>query len=139
MLNIFEFKGIKTKDDQLTGMDKLEAAFKPLTKEQLDIYFDRLRLLSPESFYRAIDYVIDVHKDTTFPKVAEILEATGHISMLASPGLPEATGIKCGDCRDIGYILTEHKDAQPSARPCDCELGKKIKQGWIDSFKKKRK
>jgi len=138
MLNIFEFKGIK-KEGQLTGMDKLEAAFKPLTDEQRDIYFDRLRSLAPESFYRAIDYVIDVHKDKTFPRVAEILEATGHISILASPGLPEYTGIKCSDCRDIGYILTKHEDAQPSARPCDCELGKTIKQGWIDSFKRRKK
>jgi len=137
-MNIFEFLGIK-KDDQLTGMNKLEAAFKPLTNEQRDIYFDRLRLLAPETFYRAIDYVIDVHKDKTFPRVAEILEATSQASFETSAGLPDYSGIKCDECNDIGYILTDHKDAQLSARPCDCELGKTIKQGWISSFKRSKK
>lgn len=120
------------------GMDKLETVFRPLTDEQRDIYWDRLQDLAPESFRKSIDYVIDVHKDKTFPKVAEILEATGHISTLAT-GLPEATGIKCNVCSDIGYILTEHPDSQPSARPCKCESGKKIKQGWINSFKRGKK
>ena len=136
-MNIFEFKGIK-KDNQLTGMDKLEAAFRPLTSEQRDIYYDRLKYLSPETFCNAIDYVIDVHKDKTFPTVAEILEATGHASTLAT-GLPEATGVKCNVCKDIRYILSDHKDAQPSARLCECESGKKAKQGWIDSFKRGKK
>jgi len=121
------------------GMDKLEAVFRPITDEQRDIYWDRLQNLAPKSFRNAIDYVIDVHKDKTFPTVAEVLEATGHVSTFASSGLPEATGIKCNTCRDIGYILTEQKEAQVSVHPCECELGKKIKQGWIASFKRGKK
>lgn len=121
------------------GMDKLEDIFKPITDTQRDIYWDRLRWLAKGTFNKAIDYVIDVHKDKTFPRVAEILEATSQASFETSPGLPDYSGIKCNDCNDIGYILTDHKDAQPSARPCDCKLGKTIRQGWINSFKRGKK
>lgn len=121
------------------GMDKLEAVFRPITDEQRDIYWDRLQSLAPKSFRNAIDYVIDVHKDKTFPTVAEILEATGHVSTFASSGLPEATGVKCSTCNDMGYILTLHADTQPSACPCGCKLGETIKEGWINSFKRGKK
>jgi len=137
-MNIYEFKGIK-EDDQLTGMDKLEAAFKPITKEQWDVYFDRLRLLSMELFYRAVDYIIDTHKDKGFPKVAEILEASSQAGKELPGGLPDYSGIKCNMCNDIGYILTLHANSQPSACPCGCKLGEKIKQGWISSFKRSKK
>jgi len=120
------------------GMDKLETVFRPLTGEQRDVYWDRLRLLAPDTFYRSIDYVIDIHKGKMFPQVAEILEATGHIATF-SPGMPDYSGVKCAECQDIGYRMTDHKDHQPSVRPCGCELGKKIKQGWISHFKKGKK
>lgn len=137
-MNIFEFKGIK-KDDQLTGMDKLEAVFKPLTDEQRDIYFDRLRLLSEELFYDAVDYVIDTHKTKDFPKIGEILEASVQAGKESSGTLPDYSGIRCDECNDIGYILTLHTNSQPSAHPCDCKLGEKIRQGWINSFKRGKK
>lgn len=122
------------------GLDKLETVFKPLTDDARDIYFDRLRLLSEELFYTAVDYVIDTHKTRDFPKIGEILEASVQAGKESSGTLPDYSGIKCNECRDIGYILTEHKDAQISARPCvECELGRRIKQGWINSFKKKKK
>ena len=120
-------------------MDRLELAFKPLTVEQIDLWFDRLRTLSEELYNNSIDYLLDTYKDKTFPKPADFLEAATKSSSEGTTGLPDYSGIKCNECTDIGYILTDHKDAQLSARPCDCKLGKKIRQGWIDSFKKKRK
>ena len=121
-MNIIEFK---------KGLDRLELAFKPLTVEQIDLWFDRLRTLSEELYNSSIDYILDTYKDKVFPKPADILEAATKSSSEGTGGLPDYSGIKCDVCRDIGYILTEHKDKQPSARPCDCKLGKIIKQGWI--------
>ncbi len=129
-MNVIEFK---------RGLDKLEAIYPPLTDEQRDLYFERLRLLSEDLYNKSIGYVLDTYKDKGFPKPADILEAATKVGMEGFPGLPEATGIKCSTCKDIGYILTEHKDAQPSVRPCECERGKKIKQGWIDRFNKGKK
>lgn len=129
-MNIIEFK---------RGLDRLDLAFKPLTVEQIELWFDRLRLLSEELYNNSIDYILDTYKEKAFPRPADFLEAATKSSSEGSAGLPDYSGIKCDDCKDIGYILTEHKDAQPSARPCECELGKTIKQGWIDSFKRKKK
>ncbi|GAH37645.1 unnamed protein product [marine sediment metagenome] len=129
-MNIVEFK---------RGLDKLELVFKPLTVEQIDLYFDRLRFLSEELYNNSIDYILDTYKDKVFPKPADFLEATTKVGLEGSPGLPEYSGIKCDMCKDIGYILTLHANAQPSACPCGCKLGEKIKQGWIDSFKRKKK
>ena len=129
-MNVVEFK---------RGLDKLEAIYKPLTDEQRDLYFDRLKLLSEELYNNSIDYILDTYKDKVFPKPADILEAATKSGLEGSPGLPEATGIKCNECRDTGYILTEHKDKQPSTHLCECELGKKIKQGWIDRFNRGKK
>lgn len=121
------------------GIKKLETAFRPLTDEERNLYWDRLKFLAATTFYKSIDYVIDIHKDKTFPKVAAILEATGQLDSVASPGLPEATGIVCRECNDIGYMLTDHKDKQVSVRPCECELGKKIREGWVSSFRRGKK
>ena len=129
-MNIIEFK---------RGLDKLEAIFKPLTDDQRDLYFDRLNLLSEELYNKSIGYILDTYKDKWFPKPADILEAATKVGLEGTGGLPEATGIVCRECNDIGYILTDHKDAQVTVRPCECELGKKIKQGWIDSFKRGKK
>ena len=129
-MNVIEFK---------RGLDRLETIFPPLTLEQSDLYFERLKLLSEDLYNKSIGYVLDTHKDKFFPKPADILEAASKVGMEGSPGLPEATGIKCNTCKDIGYMLTEHKDRQPSVRPCECERGKIIKQGWIDRFKKGKK
>ena len=129
-MNVIEFK---------RGLDKLEAIYKPLTDEQRDLYFERLKLLSEDLYNKSIGYVLDTYKDKVFPKPADILEAATKVGMEGSSGLPEATGIKCNICRDIGYILTEHPDRQVSVRPCECERGKNIKQGWINSFKRGKK
>lgn len=129
-MNVIEFK---------RGLDKLEAIYKPLTDEQRDLYFERLRLLSEDLYNKSIGYVLDTYKDKFFPKPADILDAATKVGMEGSPGLPEATGIVCRECNDIGYILTEHKEVQVSVRPCECERGKKIKQGWADSFKRGKK
>jgi len=120
-------------------LDKLEAIFKPLTDDQRDLYFDRLRLLSEELFNSSIDYILDTYKDKVFPKPADILEAATKASFETSPGLPDYSGIKCNMCKDIGYILTLHANAQPSACPCGCKLGEKIKQEWISFFKRGKK
>lgn len=130
-MNIIEFK---------KGLDRLDLAFKPLTIEQIELWFDRLRTLSEKLYNSSIDYILDTYKDKTFPKPADFLEAATKASFETSAGLPDYSGIKCKECNDIGYILTDHKDAQISTRPCvECELGRRIKQGWIDSFKKKKK
>ena len=129
-MNIIEFK---------KGLDRLDLAFKPLTVEQIDLWFDRLRLLSEKLYNNSIDYILDTYKDKAFPRPADFLEAATKASFEGSPGLPDYSGIKCNMCKDIGYILTLHTNAQPSACPCGCKLGETIKQGWIDSFKKKRK
>lgn len=121
------------------GLDKLEAIYKPLTDEQRDLYFDVLERLHEDLYNKAIGYVLDTYKDKTFPKPADILEAATKVGMEGSSGLPEATGIKCNTCRDIGFIMTDHKDSQPSVRPCECERGQNIKQGVISSFKKGKK
>ena len=129
-MNIIEFK---------RGLDRLELVFKPLTVEQIDLYFDRLRFLSEELFNDSIDYILDTYKEKAFPKPADILEAATKSSSEGTGGLPDYSGIRCEKCNDIGYILTDHKDSQPSARPCDCELGNRIKQGWISSFKRSKR
>jgi len=129
-MNIIEFK---------RGLDRLELVFKPLTVEQIDLYFDRLRFLSEELFNESIDYVLDTYKDKAFPKPADILEAATKSSSEGTGGLPDYSGIKCNMCNDIGYILTLHANSQPSACPCGCKLGETIKQGWISSFKRIKK
>ena len=129
-MNVIEFK---------RGLDKLEAIYKPLTNEQRDLYFERLKLLSEDLYNKSIGYVLDTYKDKVFPKPADILEAATKVGMEGSSGLPEATGIKCNTCRDTGYILTEYPDRQPSVRPCECERGKRIRQGWVDSFNRGKK
>lgn len=130
-MNVIEFK---------RGIDRLEVVYKPtLTKEQCELYFERLRLLSEDLYNKSIGYVLDTYKDKGFPRPADILEAATKAGMEGPPGLPEATGIKCNTCKDLGYILTEHPDKQLSVRPCECERGKKIKQGWKDGFKRKKK
>ena len=121
------------------GLDKLEAIYKPLTDEQRDLYFERLKLLSEDLYNKSIGYVLDTYKDKWFPKPADILEAATKVGLEGSLGLPEATGIKCSTCKDIGYILTDHKDRQPSVRPCECERGKNIKQGTINRFNRGKK
>jgi len=121
------------------GLDKLEAIYKPLTDEQRDLYFNVLERLHEDLYNKAISYILDTYKDKVFPKPADILEAATKVGMEGSSRLPEATGIKCNTCRDIGYILTEYPDRQPSVRPCECERGKNIRQGWADSFNKGKK
>ena len=122
------------------GMDKLETVFRPLTDDARDIYWDRLRSLSKKLFYDSIDYVLDTHKDKKmFPTPAEILEAATKASFEGTAGLPHYSGKKCNMCNDIGYILTLHANSQPSACPCGCKLGERIKQGWINSFKRSKK
>jgi len=120
-------------------LDRLELVFKPLTVEQIDLYFDRLRFLSEELFNESIDYILDTYKDKAFPKPADILEAATKSSSEGTGGLPDYSGIKCNMCNDIGYILTLHANSQPSACPCGCKLGETIKQGWISSFKRIKK
>lgn len=130
-MNVIEFK---------RGIDRLEVVYRPtLTKEQCELYFERLRLLSEDLYNKSIGYILDTYKDKGFPRPADILEAASKAGMMGSPGLPEATGIVCRECNDIGYIISYHKDNQPSARPCGCERGKKIKQGWKDGFKRGKK
>lgn len=129
-MNVIEFK---------RGLDKLEAIYKPLTDEQRDLYFERLRLLSEDLYNKSIGYVLDTYKDKVFPKPADILEAATKVGMEGSSGLPEASGIKCNVCKDFIFILTDHKDSQPSARFCECESGQETKQGWINSFKRGKK
>ena len=121
------------------GLDKLEDIWKPLTDEQRDLYFDRLNLLSEDLYNKSIDYVLDTYKDKFFPKPADILEAATKVGLEGTGGLPEATGIKCSTCKDIGYILTERSGGQPSACPCGCKRGEIIKEGWINSFKRGKK
>ena len=129
-MNLIEF---------VRGLDRLETIYPPLTNEQRDLYFERLRLLSEYLYNKSIGYVLDTYKGKGFPKPADILEAATKVGMEGSSGLPEATGIKCNTCGDGGYILTDHKNSQPSGRPCGCELGKNIRQGWINSFKRGKK
>jgi len=118
-MNIIEFD---------KGITKLEDLYYKLSDEKRNIYFDHLRLLSEELFYKAIDYVIDTHQGDYFPKPSEILGATTRIDNVSLANDRPQPG--CEKCDYMGYILTEHATGQPTAKPCGCELGQKISKGW---------
>lgn len=127
-----------------SGMKKLERLYLPKGQAELDsaqrnIYWDHLKHLDDKLFDKAVDYVIDTKKIKSFPTPGEILEASVSASQeLAGSFMPESTA-KCVKCDGIGYVL-KINDGHFTATPCcDCELGKKINEGWSKDFKRRKK
>jgi len=125
------------------GMKKLESLYLPKGQTELavaerNIYYDHLKHLDDKLFDKAIDYVIDTKKIKSFPTPGEILEASVLASQeVTDSSMPESTA-KCGNCDGIGYKL-KICEGHFTATPCDCELGKKINEGWTKHFKRRKK
>jgi len=126
------------------GMKKLESLYLPKGQTELavaerNIYYDHLKHLDDKLFDKAVDYVIDTKKIKSFPTPGEILEASVLASQeVTDSSMPEST-VKCGKCEGIGYTTKFDDKGRFTATPCDCELGKKINEGWTKDLKRRKK
>lgn len=127
-------------------MKDLEMMFSPITKGQMNKYYERLKYNDEEVFVRAVNYLMDTHPYKRFPLIQEF----NHAITWCQRESPKATAkeldfdVICYKCNETGFVLSPvlHLGKEyMTAFHCECPKGQRIKVGWknyLESEKRKR-
>jgi hypothetical protein len=122
----------------------LMRVFASLDKEQLDVYFDRLKWGDEGTFRLAVEKLLDTHRFKAFPLIEEFKEAIDHINAGAVAGTEDDYSFldkhKCPKCegegrclvyldehgKEVGWDRRNERTIRIIARFCSCWFGRRI-------------